>query len=44
VSFTEWAIQYWTVKCTLAAGAVLLTLDGIVKLIKDLVVLFGKRV
>ncbi len=44
VSFTEWAIQYWPVKCTLAAGALLLMLDGIVKLIKDLVVLFGKRV
>ena len=44
VSFTEWAIQYWPVKCTLAAGALLLMLDGIVKLIKDLVILFGKRV
>jgi TRAP-type mannitol/chloroaromatic compound transport system permease small subunit len=44
VSFTEWAIQYWPVKLTLSAGALLLMLDGITKLIKDLIVLFGKRV
>lgn len=44
VSFTEWAIQYWPVKCTLAAGGLLLMLDGITKLLKDLIVLFGKRV
>ena len=44
VSFTEWAIQYWPVKMTLSAGALLLMLDGITKLIKDLIVLFGKRV
>jgi len=44
VSFTEWAIQYWPVKLTLSVGALLLMFDGITKLIKDLVVLFGKRV
>jgi TRAP-type mannitol/chloroaromatic compound transport system permease small subunit len=44
VSFTEWAIQYWPVKMTLSVGALLLLLDGITKLIKDLIVLFGKRV
>jgi TRAP-type mannitol/chloroaromatic compound transport system permease small subunit len=44
VSFTEWAIQYWPVKLTLSAGALLLMLDGIGKLTKDLIVLFGKRV
>jgi len=44
VSFTEWAIQYWPVKVTLSVGALLLMLDGITKLIKDLIVLFGKRV
>ncbi|MBW2585290.1 MAG: TRAP transporter small permease subunit, partial [Deltaproteobacteria bacterium] len=44
VSFTEWAIQYWPVKLTLSAGALLLMLDGITKLTKDLIVLFGKRV
>ncbi len=44
VSFTEWAIQYWPVKLTLSAGALLLLLDGITKLMKDLIVLFGKKV
>jgi TRAP-type mannitol/chloroaromatic compound transport system permease small subunit len=44
VSFTEWAIQYWPVKVTLSVGALLLMLDGITKLTKDLIVLFGKRV
>ncbi len=44
VSFTEWAIQYWPVKVTLSVGALLLMLDGITKLMKDLIVLFGKRV
>lgn len=44
VSFTEWAIQYWPVKVTLSLGAILLLFDGITKLIKDLIVLFGKRV
>ena len=44
VSFTEWAIQYWPVKVTLSVGALLLMLDGITKLIKDLIVLFGKKV
>ncbi len=44
VSFTEWAIQYWPVKITLSLGALLLMLDGLTKLIKDLIVLFGKRV
>jgi hypothetical protein len=28
----------------MAAGAILLMLDGITKLLKDLIVLFGKRV
>jgi len=44
VSFTEWAIQYWPVKVTLSIGALLLLLDGIGKLIKDLIVLFERRV
>ena len=35
VSFTEWAIQYWPVKMTIAAGAILLILQGIAHLIKD---------
>jgi TRAP-type mannitol/chloroaromatic compound transport system permease small subunit len=43
VSFTEWAIQYWPVKLALPLGAVLLTLDGITRLIKDIYILAGKR-
>ena len=35
VSFTEWAIQYWPVKLTIPIGAALLLLQGISKLLKD---------
>ena len=44
VSFTEWAIQYWPVKLMLPLGALLLTFDGLTKLIKDVYVLAGKKV
>jgi TRAP-type mannitol/chloroaromatic compound transport system permease small subunit len=36
VSFTEWGIQYWVVKLTLPIGAALLALQGVAKLIKDI--------
>ena len=42
VSFTEWAIQYWPVKSTMAIGAVLIVLQGLSKLIKDVLILMGK--
>ena len=35
VSFTEWSIQYWPVKCTISIGALLIIAQGIVKLIRD---------
>jgi len=35
-SFTEWGIQYWPVKLTLPIGAALLLLQGISKLVKDI--------
>ena len=35
VSFTEWGIQYYPIKFTLALGAVLLLLQGLVQLIND---------
>jgi len=35
-SFTEWGIQYWPVKLTIPIGAALLLLQGISKLIKDI--------
>jgi TRAP-type mannitol/chloroaromatic compound transport system permease small subunit len=39
VSFTEWGIQYWPVKFALSAGAILLLLQGIAQLAKDIAVL-----
>lgn len=39
LSFTEWQIAYWPVKGTIALGAVLLLLQGISRLIKDVIVL-----
>ena len=38
VSFTEWGIQYWPVKLTMPIGAALLLLQGVAKLIKDIVI------
>jgi len=35
-SFTEWGIQYWPVKLTMPIGAALIVLQGISKLIKDI--------
>jgi TRAP-type mannitol/chloroaromatic compound transport system permease small subunit len=37
VSFTEWGIQYWPVKLALPVGAALMALQGLSKLIKDIV-------
>ena len=37
VSFTEWAVQYWPVKLMIPIGAALLALQGLSKLIKDIV-------
>ena len=36
VSFTEWAIQYWPVKFAIPLGALLLLLQGMVGVIKDI--------
>ena len=41
VSFTEWGIQYWPVKLAIPIGAALLLLQGVAKLLKD--VLFVMR-
>jgi TRAP-type mannitol/chloroaromatic compound transport system permease small subunit/TM2 domain-containing membrane protein YozV len=37
VSFTEWGVQYWPVKMMLPIGAALMALQGLSKLIKDIV-------
>ncbi len=36
VSFTEWGIQYYPIKLTLAAGAALLLLQGAARLLRDI--------
>jgi TRAP-type mannitol/chloroaromatic compound transport system permease small subunit len=42
-SFTEWAVQYWPVKLMIPIGAALLLLQGISKLIKDIVIVTGRK-
>ena len=43
VSFTEWAVQYWPVKLAIPVGAALMLLQGISKLIKDVMVVARVR-
>lgn len=40
-SFSEWGIQYWAVKLSLPAGAVLLILQGVAHLLRDIDLAFG---
>jgi TRAP-type mannitol/chloroaromatic compound transport system permease small subunit len=42
VSFTEWGVQYWPVKLMMPIGAALLALQGLAKLIKDIILLTRK--
>jgi TRAP-type mannitol/chloroaromatic compound transport system permease small subunit len=42
-SFTEWGIQYWPVKLALPVGAALMVLQGLSKLIKDVVFVATQR-
>ena len=37
-SFTEWGIQYWPVKLCIPIGAALIVLQGVSKLLKDIVI------
>jgi len=37
-SFTEWGVQYWPVKLTIAVGAALMLLQGLSKLLKDILI------
>ena len=41
-SFTEWGIQYWPVKLTMPIGAALIVLQGLSKLIKDIMIVSRK--
>ena len=36
VSFTEWAVAYWPVKFTLVLGGILLLVQGVSRLVKDI--------
>lgn len=40
-SFTEWGIQYWVIKLTIPIGAILLMLQGIAHLLRDVEIAFG---
>jgi TRAP-type mannitol/chloroaromatic compound transport system permease small subunit len=42
ISFTEWAVQYWPVKLTIPVGAALIVLQGVSKLIKDIMLVRGR--
>jgi TRAP-type mannitol/chloroaromatic compound transport system permease small subunit len=42
VSFTEWGIQYWPVKLSMPIGSTLLLLQGVSKLIKDVMLIMRK--
>jgi TRAP-type mannitol/chloroaromatic compound transport system permease small subunit len=41
-SFTEWGIQYWPVKLSMPIGSALLLLQGVSKLIKDVMLVMRK--
>ena len=43
VSFTEWGVQYWVVKLTMPIGAALMVLQGLSKLIKDIIFVASPR-
>lgn len=42
LSFTEWQIQYWPVKLMLPLGALLIILQGIVRLARDIGIVLGR--
>ena len=39
ISFTEWAVQYWPVKLCIPIGAALIVLQGVSKLVKDIMLI-----
>ena len=38
ISFTEWGVQYWPVKLCIPIGAALIVLQGVSKLLKDIMI------
>ena len=41
-SFTEWGIQYWPIKLAIPVGAALMLLQGLSKLVKDIMIVTRK--
>jgi TRAP-type mannitol/chloroaromatic compound transport system permease small subunit len=41
-SFTEWTVQYWPVKLCIPIGAALIVLQGVSKLVKDIMIIRGR--
>ncbi|MCG8490551.1 MAG: TRAP transporter small permease subunit [Sneathiellales bacterium] len=41
VSFTEWAVHYWPVKCVIVVGSLLLIFQGLSTVLKDIAILAG---
>jgi len=39
VSFTEWAVHYWPIKCVMVVGSILLIMQGISVVLKDISIL-----
>jgi|SRR5882672_3045896 len=42
-SFTEWGVQYWPIKLTMPIGAALIVLQGVSKLVKDILFVMRKE-
>ena len=42
ISFTEWAVQYWPVKLAIPIGAALIVMQGVSKLVKDIMLVRRK--
>jgi TRAP-type mannitol/chloroaromatic compound transport system permease small subunit len=42
-SFTEWGVQYWPVKLAIPVGAALMLLQGLAKLVKDILIVVRGR-
>ena len=41
-SFTEWGVEYWPIKLTMPVGAALMVLQGVAKLLKDIMLVTRK--
>ena len=44
VSFTEWGIQHWVVKCSIVVGSAFLLLQGTARVVQDVLIVRGSKV